>query len=146
MPFKDLSILKPGKTTKHLKREMGTFPLESRLRGMMNKMVVWQRVWRLWTNEDGGEWGQDWKWKDWIFWHISLLKHKHISRLSWNTNAPKEYFDSHPSTLERHRMPKASNQRPTFDQTSATKASNSWKSLWAHFWKFLSEGEWDWHE
>ena len=90
---------------------MGTFPLESRLRGMMNKMVVWQRVWRLWTNEDGGEWGQDWKWKDWIFWHISLLKHKHISRLSWNTNAPKEYFDSHPSTLERHRMPKASNPK-----------------------------------
>ena len=80
---------------------MVTFPISVEDESDDEKMVLWQRVWRLWTNEDGGELREDWKWKGSIFWHISLLKDKHISRVSWNTNAPKEYFDSHPSPLQR---------------------------------------------
>ena len=80
---------------------MVTFPISVEDESDDEKMVLWQRVWRLWTNEDGGELREDWKWKGRIFWHISLLKDKHISRVSWNTNAPKEYFDSHPSPLQR---------------------------------------------
>ena len=113
---------------------------------MMTKMgTVWQRVWRLWTNEDGGAWRQDWKWKGWIFWHISLLKHKHISRVSWNTNAPKEYFDSHPSSLERPENAKGfgpkANLWPDFRiPRQRQRLPIHWKVLGAHFWKFESEG------
>lgn len=125
---------------KATKPEMVTFPSVSRMRAMMSGMVVWQRVWRLWTNEDGGELRQDWKWKGWIFWHISLSKHKyislpkhkHISRVSWKTNVAKEYFDSHQSPLERPQNAKGFEAK-AFDQTleTATKVFNPW----AHFGK-----------
>ena len=51
---------------------------------------------------------------------------------------PKEYFDSHPSPLaswQDRRMPKASKQRPAFDQTleTATKAFNSWAHVLERF-------------
>ena len=81
---------------------------------MMNKML-WQKSWCLWTNDDGRGWRQDWKWKGWIFW------------LSWNTNAPKEYFDSHPSPLERPQNAKGFN--PAFNQSSETNVSNPWKEF-----------------